>query len=144
MNIYLDSSALVKRYINESGSDSVERLLSKAVLVGTTLISRAEVSAALGKAVRLHAITSEEGMAALKQFRSHWNHLVRIKVEEHTIAKADSLAWDYSLRGYDSVQLASALLWQEALNAPITFVTFDRQLWEAGVKVGLEVMPETL
>ena len=69
---------------------------------------------------------------------------MRIKVEEHTIAKADSLAWDYSLRGYDAVQLASALLWQEALNEPITFVTFDHQLWEAGVKVGLEVMPETL
>jgi predicted nucleic acid-binding protein len=144
MNIYLDSSALVKRYINESGSDNVERLLSEAALVATTLISRAEVSAALGKAVRLQAITSEEGLAALKQFRSHWNHLVRIKIEEHTIAKADSLAWDYSLRGYDAVQLASALLWQGALNESITFVTFDRQLWEAGTKVGLEVLPEIL
>ncbi len=144
MNVYLDSSALVKRYVVEYGSEAVAGLVADAILSGTNLISRAEVSAALGKAVRLQAITRDEGAAALRQFHSHWNHLVRLKVEETTVARADSLAWDYGLRGYDAVHLASALIWQETLGDPAVFATFDRQLWEAGKAVGLIVWPESL
>jgi hypothetical protein len=33
--------------------------------------------------------------------------------------RAETLAWDYGLRGYDAVQLASAVLFQESLGAPV-------------------------
>jgi hypothetical protein len=48
------------------------------------------------------------------------------------------------LRGYDAVQLASAVTWQESVGAAITLATFDRQLWDAGKQMGIHVWPKTL
>lgn len=47
MILYLDASALVKRYVAEIGSAELSRMLSRAATVGTAVISRAEVAAAL-------------------------------------------------------------------------------------------------
>jgi predicted nucleic acid-binding protein len=47
MIAYLDASALVKRYVAEAGSTEVNGLISEAEALGTAVISRAEVSAAL-------------------------------------------------------------------------------------------------
>ena len=58
--------------------------------------------------------------------------------------KADALAWEHDLRGYDAVHLASALFWQESLGEPVTIATFDAQLWQAGQPIGLSVWPEDL
>ena len=60
------------------------------------------------------------------------------------MALADTLAWDYGLRGYDAVHLASALTWQEALGEPVLLATFDKQLWSAAPKAGVAIWPETL
>jgi len=54
------------------------------------------------------------------------------------------LAWDHGLRGYDAVQLASALTWRDALGQDIVLATFDHQLWEAAPRVGLQAWPEKL
>jgi hypothetical protein len=69
---------------------------------------------------------------------------VRIRVTETLVARTDSLAWQYGLRGYDAVHLAAALLWQEGLEESVTLATFDRQLWEAGKQSGLAVFPADL
>jgi hypothetical protein len=43
-----------------------------------------------------------------------------------------------------TVQLASAMTWQEGVGADITLATFDRRLWDAGRKAGVQIWPETL
>ena len=53
MILYLDASALVKRYVKERGSQEVIALTAAAGAVATSLVSRAEVAAALARAVRL-------------------------------------------------------------------------------------------
>jgi hypothetical protein len=45
------------------------------------------------------------------------------------------------LRGFDSVQLASALTWQESVGSEIVLATFDQQLWDAAKRAGLEARP---
>jgi predicted nucleic acid-binding protein len=47
---YLDASALVKRYVQEPGSEEVSRLIARARVVGTSAITRVEVTAALARA----------------------------------------------------------------------------------------------
>ena len=132
MIFYLDASALVKRYVAEAGSLEVGAAISQAALTGTALISRAEVVAGLARAVRVSALTREEALAALQVFRSEWADLVRIQVTEIVVARADALAWDHGLRGYDAVQLAAALRVQSAFSptksAIMTFVTADTRL----------------
>jgi predicted nucleic acid-binding protein len=144
MILYLDASALVKRYVAEAGSAEVGAAVSHAAVTGTTLVSRAEVAAALGKAVRVKALTQEEALAALQVFRNDWVDLVRIQTTEMVIARADLLAWDHRLRGYDAVQLASALAWQDALGEQVTMATFDKHLWTVAESMGLTAYPADL
>lgn len=144
MNLYADSSALVKRYLTESGSTEVDALFNEEETVGTALIARAELAAALSKAVRIKALTQVDAHKSLQEFRSHWSSLTVIQVTETLIALADTLAWEHGLRSYDAVHLAAALTWQEAEGESVRVATFDRQLWQAAQTVGLEVWPETL
>ncbi len=69
---------------------------------------------------------------------------MRIPVTETLVALAETLAWAHALRGYDAVQLASALNWQDALGQEIVLATFDRQLWEAASHVGVRAWPDRL
>lgn len=144
MILYLDASALVKRYVAEPGSAEVNEAISKAGVIGTALISRAELAAALAKAVRMDVLTREDALASLQVFRNEWPDLVRVQVTEIVIARADTLAWEHSLRGYDAVHLAAASLWQDAMSEQVTLSTFDRQLWAAAKRVGLALHPADL
>jgi predicted nucleic acid-binding protein len=142
MIVYLDSSALVKRYIVEASSAEVERLVSAAEQAGSAIISRAEVSAALAKAVRMNWIDQAEALKALAVFQSHWASLFRLAIRETTVERADALAWAHGLRGYGAVHLACAALWQDAVGDSITMATFDENLWTAAQKAGLAVWPQ--
>ena len=141
MIAYLDASALVKRYVAERGSDETLELTAAADVVATSLISRAEVAAALAKAARVGILPETDARKAQRAFAAEWPDLARVPVTEALMARAASLAWDHGLRGYDAVQLASALQWQESVGADVTLATFDRDLWEAGRHAGLLVWP---
>src|SRR6185295_14382749 len=107
-------------------------------------VSRAEVAAALAKAVRLGIVEAENGRKAQRAFASQWPDIAKVPVTESLVSRAEALAWDFALRGYGAVQLASALTWQESVGAGITLATFDRQLWDAGEKASIRIWPETL
>ena len=144
MILYLDSSALAKRYLIEARSAEVERVIVNAERAGTAMISRAEVSAALAKAVRMNWIVRDQAFKALEEFQTQWASLFRLHIRETTVERADELAWQFGLRGYDAVHLACAVLWQEAISDLVTVATFDQPLWEAARLAGLSVWPDTL
>ena len=142
--MYLDASALVKRYVAEIGSAEVDALIARADAVGTAAISRAEVAAALARAARMGTLPRDEAQAALQVFYAQWPDLVRLQLTEVILAQAGALAWDHDLRGYDAVHLAVARFWQSSLVEPVTLAAFDRQLWQVGAAVGLVAWPEDL
>ena len=144
MMLYLDASALVKRYIAEPGTSEVAQAIAGARVVGTSIISRAETAAALAKAVRVGTLTREAAASALQVFRSDWPNLVRVQATEMLIARADALAWELGLRGYDAVHLASALLCKDSMGQEVTVATFDQQLWAAVDQRGLIPFPDDL
>jgi uncharacterized protein len=140
--VYLDASVLVKRYVAETGSDEVNALIADASVVGTAAISRAEVSSALAKAIRMGLLSQEEAASALQVFNAEWESLIRLQMTEALISRAATLAWEYGLRGYDSVHLAAAIFWQDILGDTIMLASYDRQLWEAARVTGLIAWPE--
>jgi predicted nucleic acid-binding protein len=139
--LYLDASALVKRYVAEAGSTDVAAAIAAARLLATAVISRAEVTAALAKAVRLGFATRNAAAAGLADFEADWPDLIRLEVSETVVARAASVAWQQGLRGCDAVHLASALQWQEALGNPVTVATYDRELWRGAQTSGLVPWP---
>jgi predicted nucleic acid-binding protein len=139
--VYLDASALVKRYIAEAGSPEVEALIGESQAIGTAVISRAEVAAALAKAARIGFVAREAAAKALRAFNADWEHLVRLQLSEPLAARAAALAWEQGLRGYDSVHLASALVWSETLGETVALATYDRELWRGATASGLSAWP---
>ena len=63
MIVYLDASALVKRYVAEFGSTEVVDVTAAAAAVATAVVTRAEVAAALARAVRLGVLGEKSGDA---------------------------------------------------------------------------------
>jgi predicted nucleic acid-binding protein len=144
VSVYVDASALVKRYVAEAGSADVVALTTGAAAVATALVTRAEVAAAFARAVRIGVLDDAGGRRAQRRFSREWPDLMRIPVTETLVARAEAVAWAHGLRGYDAIQLASALTWQDALGRAVVLATFDRQLWEAAPQAGLRVWPDRL
>ena len=144
MIVYIDASALVKRYVAERWSSQVIELTARADIVATSVVSRAEVAAALARAARLGALDHESARRAQRKSSLEWPDLARVPVTELLVARAEMLAWDYNLRGYDAIQLASAVTWQESIGEDVVMATFDRQLWQAAPAAGVQVWPEDL
>lgn len=116
---FLDSSALVKRYIAESGSKWISQLTdpsaNNAIFIAE--ITMAEVAAALAAKQRASSgITQQQRDRALSRFLQDCDeNFSLLSVDGAAIARAVKLTQSYRLRGYDSVQLAVALLNSEAL-----------------------------
>ena len=144
MIVYLDASALVKRYVAEAGSAEVESLIAEARAIGTAVVSRAEVAAALAGAARVGLITREAAMKALEAFNADWEHLIRLQLGEPLAARAATLAWEHGLRGYDAVHLAAALVWRETLGESVTVASYDRELWRGAQASGLSSWPAAM
>jgi predicted nucleic acid-binding protein len=135
---------MVKRYLTEPGSPQFRHFIADAVALGSVAISRTEVVATFGKAVRVGAVSRDIAEAARQILQLDWRDFARIDITEHLLDRASDLAWTYGLRGYDSVQLAAAVRWQEELDLPLTMATFDRSLWKAAARVGLDPYPPDL
>jgi predicted nucleic acid-binding protein len=135
---YFDASALVKRYLVERGSHETVALTAESEMIATSIVTRAEIAAAFAKAARTGVVTQERARSAQRSYARDWPDLVRVPVTEALVERAETLAWDHGLRGYDAVQLASALTWQESVGTEIVLASFDQQLWEATPKAGLK------
>jgi predicted nucleic acid-binding protein len=141
---YLDASALVKRYIVERSSRETIALMADSEMIATSIVSRAEVAAAFAKAVRAGLVKDELARNARRRFTGDWPDIVRVSLTESLVERAEGLAWEHGLRGYDAVQLASALTWQESVGEQIVLATFDQQLWEAAKRTELKPWPNQL
>jgi predicted nucleic acid-binding protein len=144
MIVYMDTSALVKYYVNETGTDQVAQLINEAELVGFASITYVEMASALSKAARMKWITEQDGRTAWEDFLSHWQAFARLTVNPALLERASRQAWEHGLRAYDAIHLASALEWRDSLAEPITLATYDKELWMAGQKMGLSVWPDEL
>jgi predicted nucleic acid-binding protein len=142
--LYLDSSAIVKQYVVELGSVEIHNAVAQSEINGTSVISRAEVTAAFRKGVRIGALIEKDAITIRKNFDREWRNLLRTRITEKLSRYAATLAWVHGLRGYDSIHLASAAAWQQALGRQVTLATFDKSLWIAAAETGLERFPENL
>jgi uncharacterized protein len=109
--LYLDTSALVKKYVQEPRSDEVREAISRHESVATSTITRAEAAATFARAARDGSLNEADAKAAHRQFLREWKSYARICITESIIAKADDIAWTFRLRGYDAVHLACAIEW---------------------------------
>jgi predicted nucleic acid-binding protein len=142
---YFDTSAIVKRYFVETGTDWIMALTNPntnnlSVIAEITLAETAATISAKHRVVK--GITCEERDKAIELFLQHCNTEYHLIPSHRTIIeRAILLTKNHRLRGYDAVQLASALITNEKLiigKLPaLVFVTADNDLILAAQSEGL-------
>lgn len=145
MNSYFDTSALVKRYVMETGSNWVKPYCSMPNrIIAIADIGRVEVTAAFASKLRGKVINQDEYNKIITKFISDANQNYNIlPVTSPRIDEAIDLTIRYKLRGYDAVHLACALQFNQLIvtsgYAPITFVSADNDLLQVAQAEGLVV-----
>jgi predicted nucleic acid-binding protein len=141
MILYADTSALLKRYIQETGSEQVTAQFDRFPVIGTTALTLAEAAFAMSKAVRLRWVNEDEIMKAWQDFLTHWPAYARLPVSTRILERAASLTWAHSLRANDAIHLASALAWRDMAGDELLFACYDQNLGKAARQEGLQVWP---
>ncbi len=143
---FVDSSALVKRYISEAGSRWVLGLFAPALdnEIFIAAITGVEIVAALTRTMRSGSISAADATLVCNQFRNDLQtDYQSVEITEAVINSGMILAETRGLRGYDAVQLAAGY----AVNAlcianglpPVIFVSSDNELNLAAASEGLLV-----
>jgi len=127
--LYLDTSSLVKLYVEESGTPETERLVDEALLVCTSVVAYAEARSALARLRREQKLSEEEHEFAKADLDEDWPRYLALDVTREVWHAAGNLAERHALRGFDSIHLASLLhLTHTDLGEPVQFSSFDDHL----------------
>jgi predicted nucleic acid-binding protein len=143
---YLDTSALVKLYVREPGTERMLRLADPAG--GHTLavlgLARVEFHAAIRLRERLGDVTHEIAGQVLGAMEERGAKLLfNSTLPDLVIEEAVALVGRHALKAYDAVQLAGHILLRARLGRPATFVCSDRQLLKAAADEGMSVLDPT-
>ena len=143
---FVDSSALVKRYVQETGTSWVRGITrrSPSTVIYIARITAVEVPCAIARRRKGKTLTARRASSILHRFRQHLAG--RYTVAEVTAALLDDamrLGIKHALRAYDAVQLAVALevnrFHQAGVSGPVTLVSADQALNGAATAEGLTV-----
>jgi len=135
LKIFLDTSALAKRYVQEPGSEALENLFSAGVSeVYVSTLALPEFGAALSRKLRDKELAKKSAEHALSELEKDWDNVFTKVPLTDTVAKsAVSLAIQHPLKGADAVHLATAMAADAGL-----LVASDQQLIKTAKKVGLK------
>lgn len=138
MILYLDTSALVKLYIDERGSVEVVERVGRASGVATVRVTYAEARAAFARFRREGGLSSAGLRQVVRELDDEWGTYNVVEVHEPLVRRAGALAERHALRGYDAVQLAAALEVRRA-GGQVEFASFDARLNRAAAGERLRV-----
>ena len=141
MMLYLDTSALVKLYVDEPMSQEVTAAVDEAEAVATSLIAYIEARAAFARARREARLSAQAYRHIVDAFVEDWPRYVAVEVTDRLVKEAGDLAVHRALRGYDAIHLASALSVRERVSSAVTFLAFDRALTVAAKREALHLHP---
>ena len=138
--IYFDTSALIKRFVNEKGSTLVQSLVRTERTAATATVAYAEIFAGLTRKLREGHLSRSEYTLAGRQFESDWRAYLRVELQENILSLARDLIQRHPLRGYDAVHLASAVNLSSVLGEEITFAAADARLLRAASAEKLDAL----
>ncbi len=134
LNIFLDSSALAKRYVEEPGSDRVEELLLSASSLGVCVICLPEVISALCRRQRERELSPQRYLEAKRALFEDMEDASIVELTDQVVARAVGLLERWPLRASDALHVACAAEWSADL-----FVSADERQCVAARGYGLPV-----
>jgi uncharacterized protein len=140
MIVYLDTSSLVKLYVEEIDSEKVKSIVGRAAAISTSKIAYAEARAAFARKQKEVGFPLTSLRKVVEDFNKDWESYFVIEITDGLIRFAGDIAEKYLLRGLDSIHLASAVHLKDRINSDIYFSSHDIRLNQSAEKEGLSVL----
>ena len=139
MILYCDTSALIKRYVEEDRSDEVDGLWEQAVEVVTSTVAFVETMATFRHKYR-EGVLSEVGyIQTILEFKNEYPRLIQVPISSELNRTIEGLLLKHPLRAFDAINLASALLIHKGSLLATRFACFDHVLNKAAEEEKLDV-----
>jgi predicted nucleic acid-binding protein len=132
MKLAVDSSAFAKRYVQEAGSDKLDRFLESASELAFCVILVPEIISGLNRRLRERILTIADYRAVKKQLMDDVRDATVLQITPSVISRSVKLLESNVLRSMDALHIACALEWRADL-----FVTSDRRQFTAATNTGL-------
>lgn len=142
MNIFLDTSSLVKLYHYEEGTDTLDQILTEFTVTGIFLseLAKVEYDSAVWKNLRTKMLTHKQVESMISSFEIDYPKYNFVRLNIEIVESSKSLIAKYGVEGLrtlDSLQLASVLKKRDELEY---FITADKLLKNIASKEGLPVL----
>ena len=131
MTLFVDTSALVRRYVQGPDRDLVLEAMAADPAWCASALCRSETLLALHRL----AVTPSQHARMWSRLRDDWDAFVVVPVDDRCLAHAVELGATYGLRTVDAIHLAAA----DRLPRPATYLTYDRRQIPAAAGLGVEV-----
>ena len=129
MKLFIDTSSLIKKYIEESGSDKLISLIMEANEIIISPITKIEFFSALSRLLHTGYIDKESYRIASHEFEIDYRDYNIILFQESIENLALELLRIYNLKTLDSIQLASVKHSESS-----KFVISDKKLFNSAQK----------
>jgi len=137
--VYVDASALAKRYVREAETETVNLVLESELPVISRL-TEVEVVSALARRCREGALPAGERDRALEALRRDLATLHVVEITAPVARLGCELLLRHALRAGDALQLAACLFLRDSVGRPVAFLAYDDRLGRAAAAEGLELL----
>jgi predicted nucleic acid-binding protein len=148
--LYLDSSVLVKRYVQEAGSALVNSRFESGEVIYTSMLSYAEVHSAIGRMYRDKQLNASEKNKLVEDFKSDWFFsLTVLELTTLTMIALPTLCEQHNLKAGDAIQLSAAIWLKNSILVHakdfegsediVEFGVSDHQLGDAALQCGFRI-----
>ena len=134
MKLAVDSSSFAKRYVQEIGSEELERFLENASELAFSVVLVPEIISGLNRRLREDILTLAGYRAVKKQLLNDVSDATVLQITPSVVSRSVKLLENNTLRAMDSLHVACALEWKADL-----FITSDRKQFTAARNSGLRV-----
>jgi predicted nucleic acid-binding protein len=140
VTLYLDTSALLKVYLDEEGASVVRAGVARSDIIASSLVAFVETRAAFARRRSANELSPGDYRRLVEGFGDDWERYLKVDVSPPLVTAATRLAETHRLRAYDALHLASALLLAERIADAPTFACWDRALNAAATREGLSLL----
>ena len=138
MILFCDTSALVKLYVREDGSDAVAARAATSEALAVCRVTWVEIMSALARRVRERPQDEATLASARERFVMDWPRYLCLELTQDLAELAGDYAETFALRAYDSIQLAAAEFARRDMPGEVQFACFDTRLSKAARILGIE------
>ena len=137
MILFFDTSALIKKYIDEKGSRKVDLLMNEADRIIVSAITGIETCSAFRRLLTDRAVSESDYRVVMREFATDYPFFTRVDLDDPAVSCAKYAIEKYRLKTLDSIQLGTALAVRDDIDY---FVACDARLAHSGKKEGLRVI----